>query len=226
MKNGDEKKFIDIANEIGELVQEKNKAYGDSFAKSQQIIKILYPDGVRSAQYMDMLAITRVIDKLFRIVTKKDAFGESPWRDICGYAILGIANDEADIIDEEKEGRLAAAIIQGVREKRGEGHANPYANIDDNDEYWEYDEEYDRHPNFPSMSKAKKRDVRLSYVSNEVIGEVINETNAEGNKEKECKGEIGEEGEKEARERKERIASFDEWNSYVSSSNKGRKTNE
>ena len=184
---------------------------------------------------MDMLAITRVIDKLFRIATKKDAFGESPWRDICGYAILGIANDEADangediILDvEEKEGRIAAAIIQGVREKRGEGHGNPYANIDDNDEYWEYDEEYDRHPNFPSMSKAKKRDVRLSYVSNEFIDEVINETNAEGNKEKECKGEIGEEGEKEARERKERIASFDEWNSYVSSSNKTskRKTNE
>ena len=235
MKNGDEKNFIAIANSVGELVQEKNIAYGDSFAKSQQIVSALYPNGVQPEQYRDMLAITRVIDKLFRIATKKDAFGESPWRDICGYAILGIANDEADangediILDvEEKEGRIAAAIIQGVREKRGEGHGNPYANIDDNDEYWEYDEEYDRHPNFPSMSKAKKRDVRLSYVSNEFIDEVINETNAEGNKEKECKGEIGEEGEKEARERKERIASFDEWNSYVSSSNKTskRKTNE
>ena len=215
MKNGDEKNFIAIANEIGELVQEKNKAYGDSFAKSQQIIKILYPDGVRSAQYMDMLAITRVIDKLFRIATKTDAFGESPWRDICGYAILGIANDEADIIDEGQEERLAAAILQGVRERRDEGHGNPYANIDDSDEYWEYDEDYDRHPNFPSMSKAKKRDVRLSYVSNEVIEQTI----AEGNKEKECKGEEG-----EIKEIKE-IVSFDEWNSYVSSS-KERKTNE
>ena len=217
MKNGDEKKFIDIANEIGELVQEKNKAYGDSFAKSQQIIKILYPDGVRSAQYMDMLAITRVIDKLFRIATKKDAFGESPWRDICGYAILGVANDEADIIDEEKEkkddGRLAATILQSIRDRREEGHGNPYANIDDNGD--DDDEEYDKHPNFPSMSKAKKRDVRLSYVSNEVIEQTI----AEGNKEKECKGEEG-----EIKEIKE-IVSFDEWNSYVSSS-KERKTNE
>ena len=227
MKNGDKKNFIDIANEIGELVQEKNKAYGDSFAKSQQIIKILYPDGVRSAQYMDMLAITRVIDKLFRIATKKDAFGESPWRDICGYAILGIANDEADIIDEEKEkkddGRLAATILQSIRDRREEGHGNPYANIDDNGD--DNDEEHDKHPNFPSMSKAKKRDVRLSYISNETIDEVINETNAEGNKEKECIGEEREEGEKETKE----IVSFDEWNSYVSSSNKfnkGRKTNE
>ena len=169
MKSGDKKNFIDIANEIGELVQEKNKAYGDSFAKSQQIIKILYPDGVRSAQYMDMLAITRVIDKLFRIATKKDAFGESPWRDICGYAILGIANDEADIVDEGQEERLAAAILQGVRERRDEGHGNPYANIDNSD-----------------------------------------------NKESEVK---------ETKEIKE-VVSFDEWNSYVSSSNKGRKTHE
>ena len=243
MKNGDEKNFIAIANEIGELVQEKNEAYGDAFAKSQQVIKVLYPNGVQPEQYRDMLAITRVIDKLFRIATKKDAFGESPWRDICGYAILGIANDEADIIDKEKEEnnkiphqgevyhtkesqfqqlqqqeRLAAAITQGVRERREEGHGNPYANIDDNDD----DENYDRHPNFPSMSKAKKRDVRLSYISNETIDEVINKTNAEGNKEKECKGEEG-----EIKEVKE-IVSFDEWNSYVSSSNKTskRKTNE
>ena len=216
MKNGDEKNFIAIANSVGELVQEKNIAYGDSFAKSQQIVSALYPNGVQPEQYRDMLAITRVIDKLFRIATKKDAFGESPWRDICGYAILGIANDEADIIDEGQEERLAAAILQGVRERRDEGHGNPYANIDDNDEYWEYDEEYDRHPNFPSMSKAKERDVRLSYVSN---NGVIEQTIAEGNKEKECKGEEG-----EIKEIKE-IVSFDEWNSYVSSS-KERKTNE
>ena len=37
--------------------------------------------------------MVRVIDKMFRIATDKDAFGESPWRDICGYAILGISND-------------------------------------------------------------------------------------------------------------------------------------
>jgi hypothetical protein len=34
------------------------------------------------------------IGKLFRIATKKDAFGESPFKDIAGYGILGVANDE------------------------------------------------------------------------------------------------------------------------------------
>jgi hypothetical protein len=41
-----------------------------------------------------MLAITRIVDKLFRIATKKDAFGENPFKDIAGYGILGIANDQ------------------------------------------------------------------------------------------------------------------------------------
>ena len=40
-----------------------------------------------------MLAMTRIIDKLFRIATHKDAFGESPFKDIAGYGILGVANE-------------------------------------------------------------------------------------------------------------------------------------
>lgn len=86
--------FEKIATEIGQLVQEKNRAYGDSFGQSCRILEVLYPNGIKPDQYRDALAITRVIDKLFRLANKKDAFGESPWRDICGYAILGVANDE------------------------------------------------------------------------------------------------------------------------------------
>ena len=86
--------YREIAGEIGALVSEKNKAYGNSFGQAQEILEVLYPNGIQKEQYTDMLAIVRVIDKLFRIANKKDAFGESPWRDICGYAILGIANDK------------------------------------------------------------------------------------------------------------------------------------
>lgn len=84
-----------IATDIGKLVQEKNVAYGDSFGQACKILEVLYPDGIAPNQYRDALAITRVIDKLFRLANKKEAFGESPWRDICGYAILGISNDES-----------------------------------------------------------------------------------------------------------------------------------
>lgn len=89
----DKKKYHEIGEEIGRLVQEKNEAYGDSFGQACRILEVLYPDGIQPTQYRDALAITRVIDKLFRLANKKDAFGESPWRDICGYAILGVAND-------------------------------------------------------------------------------------------------------------------------------------
>ena len=87
-------KYELLASEIGKLTAEKNKAYGDSFGKASDILKTLYPKGIPPESYDDALAITRVIDKLFRLATRKDAFGESPWRDICGYALLGMANDE------------------------------------------------------------------------------------------------------------------------------------
>ena len=89
-------KYKKIASDIGNLVQEKNDAYGDSFGQACRILEVLYPAGIKPNQYRDALAITRVIDKLFRLANKKDAFGESPWRDICGYSILGVANDEKD----------------------------------------------------------------------------------------------------------------------------------
>ena len=86
--------FLRIATEIGTLVGEKNKAYGDSFAKCGEFLRILYPDGIKPEQYTDALCIVRIFDKMKRIATDKDALGESPYRDIAGYGILGIVNSE------------------------------------------------------------------------------------------------------------------------------------
>ena len=85
--------YEEQAEQIGKLVAEKNAAYGSAFAQAHQILSVLYPNGIAPDQYTDALAVIRVIDKLFRIATAKDAFGESPWRDIGGYAILGVVND-------------------------------------------------------------------------------------------------------------------------------------
>lgn len=88
--------FEQIGLDIGKLVAEKNAAYGDSFSQASNILEVLYPNGVKIEQYRDLLTITRVIDKLFRIATRKDYLGESPWRDIAGYAILSVWRDEED----------------------------------------------------------------------------------------------------------------------------------
>jgi hypothetical protein len=81
-------KYEEIAIKIGQLVDEKNAAYGDAFHKSDEFLKLLYPNGVRTEQYSDMLAIVRIFDKLMRIATDKEALGENPFRDIAGYGIL------------------------------------------------------------------------------------------------------------------------------------------
>lgn len=83
-----------LSLEIGELVEEKQKAYGDSFGKSAEVLKLMYPDGIPVSKYENLLTLVRVLDKLFRIATDKDAFGESPWKDIEGYALLARARDE------------------------------------------------------------------------------------------------------------------------------------
>lgn len=88
--------YEDAALAMGKLVTEKQVAYGDSFGKSGQILRILYPHGIDLSQLNDALTITRVLDKLFRVATKKDAFGESPWRDVMGYALLSVVRDEQE----------------------------------------------------------------------------------------------------------------------------------
>ena len=88
--------YLELGASIGVTVDEKQKAYGDSFGRSGDVMRILYPDGISPEQYDDALAITRIIDKLFRIATDKDAFGESPYRDIAGYGILGAARERSD----------------------------------------------------------------------------------------------------------------------------------
>jgi len=91
-----EKSFIAIGHEIGELLCKKNAAYGNSFEESGKILKVLFPEGVPVEKYQDFLTITRVIDKLFRIATDKNAFSEDPWRDVAGYAILSLWSQQKE----------------------------------------------------------------------------------------------------------------------------------
>jgi hypothetical protein len=86
--------YHEIGAKVGELVQRKQHAYGDSFGNSGNVLRVIYPNGVSPDQYDDMLAVIRIIDKLFRIANDKDFGGESPYRDIAGYALLGLGRSE------------------------------------------------------------------------------------------------------------------------------------
>lgn len=86
--------FQRVADEIGKLVAQKNQAYGSAFEKCGAFFKLLYPDGIKPEQYSDALLLARIFDKLMRIATAKDALGESPYRDVAGYGILGAVATE------------------------------------------------------------------------------------------------------------------------------------
>ncbi len=85
--------ILAIAQTLGTLVSQKNEAYGDAFSQAGNVIRVLYPDGVKPEQYVDLLVTVRIVDKLFRIANRKDALGENPWQDIAGYGILMTAYD-------------------------------------------------------------------------------------------------------------------------------------
>lgn len=86
--------YPDLGRSIGELVEAKQAAYGDSFGRSGAVMRALYPAGIPPEKLDDALAVVRVLDKLFRIATARDALGESPWRDIAGYALLAVKRVE------------------------------------------------------------------------------------------------------------------------------------
>lgn len=83
-----------LGAEIGRLVRQKQAAYGDAHSRAGAVMRILYPNGISLEQMDDALTVVRVVDKLFRIATDRDALGESPWRDIAGYGLLGAARAE------------------------------------------------------------------------------------------------------------------------------------
>lgn len=82
--------FSKIGQQVGKLVAEKQAAYGDSFGRSGDCLRQMFPDGIRPDQYDDLLTVARILDKLFRIANNPDAFSENPYQDIVGYGLLGM----------------------------------------------------------------------------------------------------------------------------------------
>ena len=81
--------FKDLAAEIGELVDSKNAAYGNSHEKCGVFFRLLWPDGIPPDRYEDALTLVRMFDKQLRIATDPHYGGEDPWHDLMGYSMLG-----------------------------------------------------------------------------------------------------------------------------------------
>ncbi len=99
----DEGGYIRRGIQLGRLVTEKQRQYGRSAERSTLIMKNLYPDGIQPHQYGDVLLVVRVLDKLSRIAQRgedgQDLGGETPWKDLAGYSLLGWEKDDAEASD-------------------------------------------------------------------------------------------------------------------------------
>jgi len=89
-----ERSYEEISREIGQLVDKKNVAYGNSFEKSSEFLEILYPNGIEAEDYGDVLLLARMFDKMMRIANQKEAFEENPYKDITGYGLLGVGMND------------------------------------------------------------------------------------------------------------------------------------
>ena len=87
--------FAEIGAEVGKLVSDKQRAYGDSFGRSGECLRQMFPQGIKPHQYDDLLTIARILDKLFRIASDPTAFDENPYQDIVGYGLLGMNRHNA-----------------------------------------------------------------------------------------------------------------------------------
>jgi hypothetical protein len=76
--------------DIGRLVDQKQKQYGDSFHKCGAYLRLLYPEGIKPEQYNDLLALVRDFDKSMRIATGNQG-DENAWKDKAGYALLAMS---------------------------------------------------------------------------------------------------------------------------------------
>jgi hypothetical protein len=105
-------KYEDLAKRVGALVDEKNKAYGNSFDAAGDFLRLLWPEGCPPEQFDDLLAMARIFDKMKRIATDRDAFGESPYQDIAGYGILGLYR-----VERLKEVKKGQEFLKAMNEK-------------------------------------------------------------------------------------------------------------
>ena len=84
--------YEERCQKIGRILDQKAKSYGNSFTDSTKILELLFPYGIATARYGDLLAVLRIIEKLYRVVHSPKEEEESPFLDIAGYALLMLAN--------------------------------------------------------------------------------------------------------------------------------------
>lgn len=82
-----------MAQEIADVLVQKQKAYGSSFFSAGAALRLLFPNGIPPEQYEFVCFFTRSWDKMARRAVNNDPFGENPMKDLNGYCLLMLKQD-------------------------------------------------------------------------------------------------------------------------------------
>ena len=86
-------KALTALHEAYDTVVEKNRKYGDSFAKAALELLIMFPNGVKPDEYGKFLFLGRLFDKMNRLASAQADEDEDINLDILGYALLNYVNN-------------------------------------------------------------------------------------------------------------------------------------
>lgn len=127
--------FRKTAYELSSLLVDKDKKYGDAYTKVEQIMEIIYPNGIPIGHYKYALTLVRMLDKVCRVANKVniDDDDEDPMRDIAGYALKFLANRDYEklkdndfeelvmdksLMDKSTIEEIEESIKRGIKNKR------------------------------------------------------------------------------------------------------------
>ena len=81
--------FEERGQKLGKLVDDKQAQYGDAITASEQIMNILFPEGIPKNKVKLSLLLVRIVDKLCRLSRGNGEGDEDAFGDIAGYGLLG-----------------------------------------------------------------------------------------------------------------------------------------
>ena len=113
--------FEQRGQQIGALVDSKQAQYGDAIQASEEILRVLYPDGVPANKEGDMLLIVRIIDKLCRLTRGNGEGCEDAWADIAGYGLLGMRHrEQVEAVEQMNTNESEQTLLDQLLKKRAE----------------------------------------------------------------------------------------------------------
>lgn len=108
-------KFEEIGRSRGKLLDSKQKQYGsEAIPAVEEMMKILFPQGIPSEKIGESILISRILEKLCRITFGDGSGDEDAFADIQGYGMIGSA--EGKFKEEAKQATIEQLALEGLKE--------------------------------------------------------------------------------------------------------------